>query len=263
VFVGSFSRPPAGRVTLRVFSDSSSPRYHSSQITFGAGIPSDPTRVVLVPRSWRIRGGMFDGRDVAIDPVKATTRYGESSGYWRLTRRGRSVGRAVSWMVDSLPVRVAFRHERGDPEISVADSMRFWALASEVEQLVGRSLFRPATFGEVDAPGADGILVTVNRGMTPGGRTFTTHDATGRIYEALVTVSRTEFLGDSRIATHELLHAIGFGHTSGWPSVMGPNTSSIDTPTAEDVAYAQLYYAISALQREREAQFGILESGRE
>ena len=263
VFVGSFSRAPLGRVTLRVFSDSVTPSYHASTITFGPGIPSNPTRVVLLPRRWRISGGVFDGRDVPIDPVRATTRYGESSGFWRLTRRGRSAGRAVSWMVDSLPVRVAFRRERGDPEISTADSLRFWAMASSVERLVGRSLFRPAPFAEVEAPGADGILVTVDRRLSPGGRTFTTHDATGRIYEALVTVSRTEFLGDSRIATHELLHAIGFGHTSAWRSVMGPNTNFVDAPTVEDVAYMQLYYAISALQRDREAQFGILESGRD
>ena len=43
---------------------------------------------------------------------------------------------------------------------------------------------------------------------------------------------------------------------------MGPNTNGIDTPSVEDIAYAQLYYAISQLQREKEAPFGILESGR-
>jgi hypothetical protein len=60
-----------------------------------------------------------------------------------------------------------------------------------------------------------------------------------------------------------LLHAIGFGHTHAWPSVMGPNAAGVDSPTAEDVAYAQLYYAISELQRNREAQFGIPEAGRD
>ena len=34
---------------------------------------------------------------------------------------------------------------------------------------------------------------------------------------------------------------------------MRPNTSGIDTPSVEDIAYAQLYYAISRLQRERES----------
>ena len=36
VFVGSFPRAPRGRFTLRVFSDSSAPRYHSSAVTFGS-----------------------------------------------------------------------------------------------------------------------------------------------------------------------------------------------------------------------------------
>jgi len=77
-----------------------------------------------------------------------------------------------------------------------------------------------------------------------------------------VTVSQRDYLGESRIATHELMHAIGLGHTGAWPSVMGANTGANNSPTVDDVAYAQLYYAIARLQREREAPFGILEAGR-
>ena len=261
VFVGAFASPPVGRVTLRVFSDSSAPRYHTSVMMLGAGVPSQPARVVLVPTSWRVRGGSFDGANVRVDPVRATTRYGDGPGYWRLTRRGQLAGRAVSWSTDSLPVRVAFRHERGDPNISADDSVSFWEKASELERLIGHRLFRPASFEDVEA-GGDGIFVTVDRRMSAAGRTFITYDQSGRIYEALVTVSRREYLGESRIASHELLHAIGLGHTAGWPSVMGANTGAINAPSVEDVAYAQLYYAISRLQREREAPFGILEAGR-
>ena len=261
VFVGSLPAPPESRVTLRVFSDSEAPRYHTSVITLGSGATSEPTRVVLLPLRWRIRGGTYDGREVAIDPGRATTRYGDGTGYWRLTRRGRTVGRAISWVVDSFPVRVAFRHERGDPFISAGDSLRFWAMATTLEQTLGRSLFRPASFAEIDS-GADGILVTVNRRMTAAGKTFITYDPTGRIYEALVTVSQHDYLGQSRVASHEMLHAIGFGHTGAWPSVMGSSTSGVDGPSVEDVAYAQLYYAISQRQRDSGASFGILESGR-
>lgn len=262
MFVGSFPAPPLSRVTVRVFSDSSAPRYHTSVVTLGPGVPGAPTRIVLLPTRWRIRGGAFDGRDVAIDPVRATTRYGDGTGYWRLTRRGRTIGRAVSWVVDSFPVRVAFRHERGDPSISESDSVAFWAVATRLEATLGRSLFRPATFEEIDA-GADGILVTVDRRMSSAGKTFVTYDASGRLYEALVTVNEREYLGQSRVTTHELLHAIGFGHTRGWSSVMGPNTGGIDVPSVEDIAYAQLYYAISQIQREKDAPFGILESARD
>ena len=261
LFVGSFPAPPTSRVTLRVFSDSTAPRYHTSVVMLGAGVPSSPTRIVLVPTRWRIRGGSFDGREVAIDPARATTRYGDGTGYWRLTRRGRTIGRAVSWVVDSFPIRVAFRHERGDPAITEHDSAAFWSVANRLERTLGRTLFRPSTFEEIDG-GADGILVTVDRRMSAAGKTFVTYDASGRLYEALVTVSEREYLGQSRVATHELLHAIGFGHTRGWPSIMGPHTNGIDTPSVEDVAYAQLYYAISQLQREKEAPFGILESDR-
>jgi len=260
-FVGAFPAAPTSRVTLRVFSDSAAPRYHTSVVSLGPGVPGGPTRIVLVPRRWRIRGGPFDGREVAIDPARATLGYGEGTGYWRLTRRGRWPGRAVTWVSDSFPVRVAFRHERGDPYISPSDSVRFWEMAANLERLLARKLFRPASFEEVDA-GADGIFVTVNRRMAAAGKTFITYDGDGRIYEALVTVSQNAFLGQSRVAMHEMLHAIGFGHTGAWSSVMGPNAAGVESPSAEDVAYAQLFYAIAQVQRDKEVRFGILESAR-
>ena len=260
-FVGAFPAPPTSRVTLRVFSDSAVPRYHTSVVSLGPGVPGSPTRIVLLPRRWRIRGGPFDGREVAIDPTRATVGYGDGTGYWRLTRRGRSPGRPVTWVSDSFPVRVAFRRERGDPYITASDSVRFWEMAASLERLLARKLFRPASFEEVDG-GADGIFVTVNRRMGAAGKTFITYDADGRIYEALVTVSQNEFLGQSRVAMHEMLHAIGFGHTGAWSSVMGPNAAGVESPSAEDVAYAQLFYAIAHVQRDTEARFGILESAR-
>jgi len=261
MFVGSIPAIPTSRVTLRVFSDSAAPRYHTSVITLGPGATSDPTRIVLVPLRWRIRGGLFDGREVPIEPARATMSPGDGPGFWRLTRRGRLAGRAVSWVADSFPIRVAFRHERGDPFISAGDSVRFWEMARNLEAVLGRQLFRPASFEEVDA-GADGIFVTVNRRMPSAGKTFVTYDESGRIYEALVTVGQPEYLGLSRVATHEMLHAIGFGHTHAWSSVMGPNASGVDSPTPEDVAYVQLYYAISELQRNREARLGISDADR-
>ena len=260
MFVGSLPGPPEHHVILRVFSDSTNPRYHTSVVALGS-VLSQSTRIVLLPLRWRIRGGLFDGRDVAIEPGRATTRYGEGPGYWRVTRRAPAVGRAVSWVPDSFPIRLAFRHERGDPAIAPRDSVRFWEIAESVERALGRALFRPAAFAEIDS-GSEGILVTVNRRLSAGGKTFVTYDQGGRIYEALVTVSDHDYLGESRIATHELLHAIGFGHTAAWSSVMGPYTTGVQTPTIEDVAYAQLFYAISELQSDRDAPFAILESGR-
>ena len=260
-FVGAFPAAPIGRVTLRVFMDST-PRYHASVVALGRGVPADPARLVLVPTRWTVRGGSFAGHDVAIDPIRAVARTGDGVGYWRLTRRGRYAGRAVTWVADSVPIRVAFRRERHDPRITEADSVEFWKMVTELERALGRAVFRPASFEEIDA-GGDGILVAIDRRMAAAGRTFITYDASGRIYEALVSVSSRRLLTDPRVAMHELLHALGFGHTDGWASVMSSSSRGVERPTAEDVAYAQLYHAISTLQRERDAPHGILEATRD
>jgi hypothetical protein len=168
LFVGSFAAMPTSRVTVRVFSDSTAPRYHSTTIALGAGVPNGQLRIVLVPRRWTVHGGVFDGRDVAIDPVRATMRVNESTGYWRLTRRGRFVGYAVSWVSDSFPLRVAFRHERGDPTISARDSLAFWNVAMNLETTLGSRLFQPSSFAEIDS-GADGVLVTVSSRLAAAG----------------------------------------------------------------------------------------------
>lgn len=261
MFVGAFPSAPIGRVTLRVFMDSA-PRYHASVIALGQGVPSTPMRLVLVPTRWHVNDGTFAGRHVAIDPIRAIAKVGDAAGYWRLTRRGRFAGRAVTWAADSLPIRVAFRRERHDPHLTDADSVEFWQMARELERVLGHTLFRPASFEEIDG-GADGILVAIDRRMTAAGRTFITYDASGRIYEALVSVSRRQFLTDPRVGMHELLHALGFGHTDAWSSVMSTSSRGVERPTAEDVAYAQLYHAIATLQRERDAQHGILEATRD
>jgi hypothetical protein len=261
VFVGALPAVLAGPVTLRVFTDASS-RYHPSVVTLGSRAAGEPARIVLLPTRWRVSGGAFAGQHVWIDPLRAVARHGEGSGFWRVTTRGLLAGRAVTWAADSFPLRVAFRRERHDPKIFSADSADFWALASSLEERLGLTLFRPATFEEIDA-GADGILVTIDRGMSAAGKTFITYDATGRIFEALVSVSHRQLLGDPRVAMHELLHAIGFGHTNAWGSVMSTSSRGIATPTAEDVAYAQLYYAVAALQRRHDAPYGIAEAGRD
>lgn len=258
LFVGAFSTLPTGRVTLRVFMDTA-PRYHASVVTLGEGASAEPTRIVIIPTRWSIRDGTYAGREMRIDPMQATARIAGAAGFWRLTKRGRTAGRAVTWAADSFPVRVAFRRERGDPPISTSDSLEFWTMAEALERQLGRSLFRPSSFDEIEA-GAEGILVAVDRRMFAAGRTFITFDPVGRIYEALVSVSRHEYLGDSRVAMHELLHAIGLGHTNAWSSVMGSSPRGVATPTAEDIAYTQLFYAISVLQREHDAPYGILET---
>ena len=99
--------------------------------------------------------------------------------------------------------------------------------------------------------------------MAAAGKTFITYDQTGRIYEALVTVSEREYLGQAGVATHELLHAIGLGphrrvvvaHGTerGWHRPAVGRGRGVRAALLRDLSFAA---------GERRS-FGILESGRE
>ena len=72
-------------------------------------------------------------------------------------------------------------------------------------------------------------------------------------------MSSRSLLGSQRVVTHELMHAIGFGHTTAWTSVMGP-PEGVDRPTATDAAHAQLLLAVREAQHQFDAPYGILEA---
>ena len=94
---------------------------------------------------------------------------------------------------------------------------------------------------------------------TPG-ITFITYDGRGDVFDATIAIRSAMLLSDPRIITHELLHALGFGHAAGWVSVMSTAYQSVPRATAADVAYAQLFYRLRRAHVEQRATHGILAS---
>lgn len=202
--------------------------------------------VIAIPASWRIDGGSYAGTEVAIRARDAVGGQGER-GFWRrvpVAGRGETI---LGWPPTAFPLRIAFDRQRSSERISPQDSAAFWAAADQLERDLGADLFTPATF-EQSRP--DGTISVEIGSQYAEGHTFIVWNMQGDAYDGVVTLRYASTAQNAAVVTHELLHLIGFGHTSDWPTVMHPVTAGIVRATPHDVAYAQL-----ALQlRRRQAQ---------
>lgn len=70
--------------------------------------------------------------------------------------------------------------------------------------------------------------------------TYITWNHDGDIFEGSLTFRSGRELADVSIVEHELMHVLGFGHTTAWPSALEAEAPATRTITAEDAAYAQL-----------------------
>ncbi len=186
---------------------------------------------------WTIRGGSHAGITVRIDP-HAASREGR---FWRISR-GYGSSRIVGWSPSRLPVAVAFQRGAG---ITAADSAGFWSTLRLLEADVGMRLFEPAAIEPGGDP-EDVIVIAIRPGSRSDGLTLVTWDGFGSLYDARVYVRSRAALHDRRIVTHELMHALGFGHTTVWASVMSPSYDQVLRLTPHDVAYVQAAIASRA-----------------
>lgn len=189
----------------------------------------------LVDSLWTIRGGRYAGATVVIDRRAAMRK---SSRFWRPSSR-RGDARIVGWNPSRLPAPVAFR-QRG--QISESDSIAFWSILQQMESDIGMRLFEPASVAADEDP--SGVIIVDTR-STPSddGVTLITWSSSGAPYDARVYLRSPGTLHNTRVVTHEMMHALGFGHTSAWTSVMSADPSGPARLTAEDVAYAQAAFA--------------------
>ncbi|MEO8575288.1 MAG: hypothetical protein ABI556_01245 [Gemmatimonadales bacterium] len=144
--------------------------------------------------------------------------------------------RIVGWNPSRLPARVAFRQGRG---ISESDSVSFWQILEHMQQDMGMRLFEPASLSADSDP--DDLIVVDTKPLTSAeGLTLVTWSSGGTLYDARVYLRAPETLRDARVVTHEMMHALGFGHTAAWLSVMNGYGGGAKGLTPEDVAYAQV-----------------------
>jgi hypothetical protein len=183
-----------------------------------------------VDSAWTIRGGSYDGVTVPID-VGAASRQGR---FWRLSSV-RGERRIVGWNPSRLPVAVAFRRGAG---VTANDSTAFWNILRQLEADIGMRLFEPVTLAAGDDPD-DVIVADVKPMIADAGLTLVTWSTYGSIYDSRIYLGSRVMMHNERVVSHEMLHALGFGHTRAWHSLMNPAPSLESRVTREDVAYIQ------------------------
>ncbi len=260
-----------GPLDLRVESPpGEAQRYHPATVRLDAtGRPVEPRsrpqrfdddttlRVLLVPTRHVIDAGTHAGTAVRIDLDAAFAPAWERTRYWRVARAlSEGYGTPVAWPETFFPIPVSLRARGG---VSASDSAAFWQTARQLELDFGRSLFQPVP----DEPADEEIwkiIVTVEPAVGSAGMTFVTYDSHGAIYEATIAIRSRIFFADERLISHELMHALGFGHSSGWYSATAASPGPASRATATDVAYAQLLYRLRRAHIAQGATHGVLAS---
>lgn len=223
-------------VHLHVTSDD--PRYAPAHLRVSRPRDLQDLRIVLIPTTWRIDAGTFAGREVAIDPVAATTRVGGRAPFWRLAPvSGRGLKQLLGWREADLPLRIAFRRTGPGERITSADSVAFWSIAQQMERDLGESFFAPATMPHESDPG---LIAVELRSQAAAGHTFVAWSQEGNATDGTLLFQSATTLRDPHVVTHELLHLLGFGHSASWPTVAMPSRGTERRLTADDVAYVQL-----------------------
>jgi len=268
---------PAGRAgdTLELAvdaADSAFRRYHPSVVRLRRGALNAEHRFVMVPLEWTIPHGAYAGARVPIELHRAFRPVcRDCSSFYRRgsenPRSGAARDLVRTWPEAAFPLRVAFDREFSVGATTARDSAAFWSAADEMEHTFGRDLFRPARFAEAVPQGEefpnDAIFVQVDPSLHASGLGISSAYGNEIVYGE-VRVKEWELVHESdgpHLVTHELLHAMGFGHTCSWRSAMAvaARCPSMRSPvlSREDVAYAQLAQRVRQLQQTHEARWGM------
>ncbi|HEV2148172.1 MAG TPA: hypothetical protein VGR37_12280 [Longimicrobiaceae bacterium] len=246
--------------------DAAAARYHPAEVRVEAKDVDEGQDFVLVPREWTIPAGAYAGERVEISPRLAFAPV--CDGCSAFLRRGAGTEAGVrTWPEAFFPLRVVFDREFSGAPVTARDSVWFWRGAEALERDFGARLVRPARFSEAAAVGDstpnDIIYVQIDPSLRAAG--LGVSGAYGRdIVYGEVRLQRGSLLAEpsgAGLVAHELLHALGFGHTCSWRSVMALESrcpaKRAPRATAEDVAYAQVVRRVRELQREHGARWGL------
>lgn len=244
--------------------------YHPSLARMAGAEAAREHGIVLVPRAWAITRGRYAGETVQISPHRArTVACPRCSSFWaRMPGQRTTVIRYQGWPASRFPLRVAFDRAASVPAGAAPDSAAFWRAAADVEEALGMDVFRPAPYFRT-VPRFDGddpddvVLVRIDRALSTAGLTTIVGRAGSVEYAALSVRRASSVLAgeDPGLVPHELMHALGLGHTCAWRSVLAESNTCpsmrAPTPTVEDVAYTHLLYRVRDLQRSGAFRWGI------
>lgn len=242
--------PPRASTEVDFHATPSEPgRYHPVHVRVLSPRDLHVVNVALIPTTWRIESGTYRGREVAIEAVAALRRVGGRAPFWRIAPvSGRGPKTLLGWRSADLPIRIAFNRPASGGRIDAADSAAFWAVARRMEEDLGARFFEPAT---PDGAERDVVPVEIREQMAEG-HTFVAWSQTGDAHDAVLLFRSSTALRDPHVATHELLHLLGFGHATAWPTVAQPVGGREPRLTPEDVAHVQVALRL----RERQARTG-------
>jgi hypothetical protein len=144
------------------------------------------------------------------------------------------------WTHGAAPVPVAFDRAHSTASITAADSVAFWAATARMTDDLGWEVFRPVavtSIGPIDARGtaAGAVVVVVDGSLAPGAESIDRYEGPLGLSAVRVRLPRESDLLSRGVVTHVMFHALGFGHTCAWPSVMGGyGCAAVDSITAQD-----------------------------
>ncbi|HEU4881054.1 MAG TPA: hypothetical protein VFT45_02380, partial [Longimicrobium sp.] len=227
--------------------------------------------IVLVPRRWTLAGGRYAGQAVEISPHRARTPVcPRCSVFWvRMQSPGQEAVRFQGWPMSRFPLRVGFDRAHSMPVGAAPDSAAFWLGVDNVEDAFGMDLFRPVRSPQTLAQGIEGmsptdvVLVLIDPSLPVAGLTMVLGPP-GIVEYAAVSLQRRDVVRTTygaELVAHEMMHALGFGHTCAWRSISADITRCpqlrTPVPSPEDVAHAQVLYRVRDLQRAGGLRWGL------
>ena len=246
---------PDAEVDLHAVPIADTARFHEVRLRLSAPRELQDLSIVLVPKVARIDGGTYDGREIPIDVIAAMRRSGRSAPFWRLVPiSGRGPRKLLGWKESDMPLHIAFDRNRSSDPILAEDSTAFWTIARDMERDLGVALFEPAQISDTALRYVVPVEITAQESQ---GHTFVSWGQPGDAADGVLLFRRSATLRDSHVVTHELLHLLGFGHSTGWPTIAQAVGGTEPRLTPYDVAYVQLALRLRRLQERTGARPGL------